>query len=385
MKHLIAFIYLLLATFAFGQTNPFETFNNQKKSISLRTGITMRYIERGNVGGTALVLLHGATDTGRSFQLLVEEMVSQNPNLRIIVPDLRGHGETSMPSRRDCAHAPEECFTPADFASDIISLLNRLDIASAYIVGHSMGSVIAQEIALAYPERVTSMVFIGTFVQGNKVLRDDLASNLLEKTWKPVLETEPDFSWPEDAYNMSTADLGGDQTAWLRKHWVNELGAPETFLDDVLRETIQIRLGTWIGTIKALSNTDNRVEVQNLTVPTLVLWASQDIYFTKYDQEMVMTAMADASRVNNTQVTYKTYGMKPLSEGMPQSDLGHNLHWAAPKQVAADIISFIRTGFPLKSQPYLNPANPAEVLEAPDAAEIRTWGGLREQASNTPR
>lgn len=385
MKHLIVFILLFLTTHAFSQTDRFEAFNDQKKTISLNTGITMRYIERGNLGGAALILLHGATDTGRSFQMLIDEIVSQDPNRRIIVPDLRGHGETSMPPRRHCANAPETCFTPAEFASDIISLMDKLDIPFANIVGHSMGSVIAQEIALAYPDRVTSMALIGTFVQGNDVLRDDLASNLLEKTWRPILETEPDFSWPEDAYNLKVNDLGSDQTTWLRMHWVDELGAPKAFLDDIFLETSQTRLGTWIGTIKALSNTDNRLKLQDLTVPTLVLWSSQDEYFTNDDQQLVMTAMANAARVTNTPMTYKTYGKKPLTAGTPRSDLGHNLHWAAPKQVAADIVSFFRTGSPLKSLPYLNPANPAEVIEAPDAAEIHTWGDLREQASNTPR
>ncbi|HLT71144.1 MAG TPA: hypothetical protein VKZ75_00765, partial [Cyclobacteriaceae bacterium] len=61
MKHLIVFILLFLTTHAFSQTDRFEAFNDQKKTISLNTGITMRYIERGNLGGTALILLHGAT------------------------------------------------------------------------------------------------------------------------------------------------------------------------------------------------------------------------------------------------------------------------------------------------------------------------------------
>jgi pimeloyl-ACP methyl ester carboxylesterase len=388
MKTILALFGLFTAAYALGQgPDQFEAFNLQKKKTTLTTGITMSYVERGNIGGASLILLHGCTDTGRSFQLLIDELVSVYPNLRIIAPDLRGHGDSSMPDRRTCASTPENCFTPAVLAADVLALMDQMEIQSAYIVGHSMGSVVAQELALNFPERVNRMVLIGSMVYGkeNSFINDFLISGLIEKSWRPILETESDFSWPEDAYFVKPADMGRSETAFLRTHWVNELGAPESFLNDVNRETSQIGLGTWIGAIKALSKVDNRVALQNLAVPTLVLWPSQDLVFPKADQEMVMTALAAAARVNNTPIVYKTYGKKPLTEGAPQSDLGHNLHWAAPRQVAADIISFIRTGFPLKSLPYLNPDNPVEVVEAPDAADIKTWGGRSEQALNVIR
>lgn len=376
MKKITLITLLLVGATAYGHNHETPAPSHSKKSVRLTTGITMYYTERGNVGGSALVLLHGLTDTGRSFERLVEELVRQYPQLWIIVPDLRGHGDTSMPSRKRCGGAPEACFTPEALAADVVALFDALAIDAAFLVGHSMGSVVAQEVALGYPGRVHNMVLIGTFVygRGNPVFREYLLGNLVEKSWRPILETEHDFAWPLDAYTITPADLGAAETLRLRKEWVSETGAPEAFLDSICRETAQIRLGTWIGAATASDNVDNRVALQALKVPTLVLWAIQDMAFGGEEQERVKTALQEAARANGTPMIFKTYGKKPHVSNEPQTDLGHNLHWAAPVQVAADIISFVRTGFPKNALAWLNPDNPYEVLEAPGAAVISVWG-----------
>jgi non-heme chloroperoxidase len=334
MKKVISIILLLTTAtlYAGGYETPGKP--GLRKEVKLSTGITMSYTERGNLGGRAVVLLHGFTNTRHSYDLVVEEMVRKYPLLRIIIPDLRGHGETSMPSRKECGGAPENCFTPGAMAKDVVALLNALDLEAVYLVGHSMGSIVAQELALNYPNRVYSMVLIGTYAYGKEIsAMEDYIPGLTNK-WRQMLETEPDFSWPLDAYNTTPADLGPEEIQQLRSEWVNEAGVKETFLEAICKETARTPLGTWIGVATSLRNVDNRKALETLKVPTLVLWATQDLLFDKEQQHLIMESLQVASRVNNTPVVFKTYGKTFRTSEEPQSDLGHNFHWAAPSQVA---------------------------------------------------
>ena len=48
------------------------------------------------------------------------------------------------------------------FAEDLAEFMDALEIDSAVVVGHSMGSLIAQRFALDYPERTLGLVLIGS-------------------------------------------------------------------------------------------------------------------------------------------------------------------------------------------------------------------------------
>ncbi len=98
--------------------------------------------------------------------------------------------------------------------------------------------------------------------------------------------------------------------------------------------------------------------------PTLILWATQDNAFPEEpDQRRVKEAFQSAAETNGTRIIYKVYGKIPLpASGMQESDLGHNLHWGAPDEVAADIASFIQNGLPAPGLPYANPQNMKQVM-----------------------
>ena len=77
---------------------------------------------------------------------------------------------------------------------------------------------------------------------------------------------------------------------------------------------------------------------------------------TAKDQILVKSAFQSAAKSNGTKVIYKTYGeFSPRPAGHPITDLGHNVHWAAPKEVADDIYSFITNGYGIIAPPYTNP------------------------------
>ena len=137
-----------------------------KCTIQLSTGITMRYLEVGPSNGPVVFLLHGYTDSSRSMSLVMNDLHLLMPNLDIIDPDLRGHGQSSLPTGAECPAAPDTCFRPIDFANDIVAFMDARHIHRATMVGHSMGTLVAQELGLSYPQRVDKLVLISTATDG---------------------------------------------------------------------------------------------------------------------------------------------------------------------------------------------------------------------------
>lgn len=372
----------VLTTLSFGQTkDPHSEFGAQKKFVSLSTGINMAFVDTGNKNGIPVILLHGFTDTGRSFQPMLDPLKDENGNLRVIVPDLRGHGASSMPDGSLCARLPEKCFSPEALSQDIISLMDHLRLTKVHLVGHSMGSVVAQELAFNHSDRVLSMTLIGTFVNGKEsaTVNSFLLESLIEGSWKALLENNEAFRWPQDAYALTPKDLGKEALLFLKENWVAEPSAADQLINAIYPETIDTPLGTWIGVVRSLSQLDNRAKFQSLKVPTLVLWPTQDSAFPERDQNEVKKALELAAKNNDITTIFKIYGKAPLSaEGYTTNDLGHNLQWAAPEEVAKDVASYITKGFPVRNLPHADPTNNKNILVDEASHRIEVWNNADE-------
>ena len=105
-----------------------------KKFVQLPNGIRMAYVELGNPAGEPVLLLHGYTDSSRSWSLVAPHLTKY----RLLIPDQRGHGATT---------APECCYGPFQLAYDALLLLDALGISQAAVSGHSMGSMVAITLA----------------------------------------------------------------------------------------------------------------------------------------------------------------------------------------------------------------------------------------------
>jgi pimeloyl-ACP methyl ester carboxylesterase len=158
-----------------------------KCTIVLSTGITMRYHEVGPSTGPVVFLLHGYTDTSRSLSLVMASLHRLMPELDLIAPDLRGHGQSSLPSRSACAADPGSCFRPIDFARDIVAFMDQRHIQRATFVAHSMGTLVAQELGLSFPGRVSKLVLISTATDGQSEPElGDLLYGLIDSVWEPA-------------------------------------------------------------------------------------------------------------------------------------------------------------------------------------------------------
>ena len=109
----------------------------------------------GDESAPALVLVGGATWSMDWWEDDLCRRIAARGR-RVIRYDARDTGEsTSYP-----VGAPG--YTGADLAADVIAILDHLDIASAHLVGLSMGGGIVQRIALEHPERTASLTLIAT-------------------------------------------------------------------------------------------------------------------------------------------------------------------------------------------------------------------------------
>jgi pimeloyl-ACP methyl ester carboxylesterase len=266
--------------------------------------------------------------------------------LRLIVPDLRGHGRTSIPAAGAYRAAPERVFRLADFVADVLALLDAKGIARAEIVGHSLGSFIAQEIALGYPERVGQIVLIGSSAKaaGNPVITEFVLGQLIEGTWRQAIEARG-LAFPQDAYELTPLEIDPNAEAWLMANWLSEPLANADLLSKIAADCARIPLGVWLGVARAAMEHDNRERLQSLTTPALVLWATQDgICPVQPDQESLLACLQAASERTGVRYESQGFGERPLPpSGMTEDDLGHNFHWAIPDQIASAVAEFLES------------------------------------------
>ena len=343
----------------------------------LSTGITMAYVEAGPADGPAVVLIHGLTDSLRSWSLSMRALHKAAPELHIIAIDLRGHGSSSMPPDT-CAGEPEKCFRPADFAADVIDFLQKKGITKATFAGHSLGTFVVQEIAFTKPELVSNAILVATSSRGvdNVVLRDYVLKEPVEGSWKAALEAKGK-AYPKDFYHLTPVDADPNAADWTAKNWVVDPAADPAFLVPYIPETITVKLGTWIGATKALLMADNTARFKDWNTPTLVIWATQDNIFTEDpDQKGIRDALAAAGKAHGEIYYWKEYGVLPLpASGAQESDIGHNVQWGAPDAVAADILAFMKTGAPNADLSHSDAApNVSHILTEPGKAKIIKLG-----------
>jgi len=330
---------------AAGTQQTCSDINHPKCTIRLSTGITMRYLEVGPSTGPVVFLLHGYTDTSRSLTLVMSALHRLLPNLDIIDPDLRGHGESSLPAGAGCPAAPDGCFQPIDFARDIVAFLDARHIRRATMVGHSMGTLVAQELGLSYPQRVDKLVLISTATDGqSEPPLFDLLDGLIGGVWEPAF-LAAGYSWPGGVYGVSPGVAAPGFEDFLTGSWDADAIADPAFLAQIVPETAATPLGTWIGALEAITEADNTQRLEQLKPPTLVLWAVQDDIFPRDIEQKLIGALTVAAD-HGSSFWWKQYGVLPAPPDGTQTDFGHNLVWEAPGPIALDIASFLTLGRP---------------------------------------
>lgn len=103
-------------------------------------------VHRGG-SGPALILLHGYPQTHMAWHRVAPAFASQ---FDVIVPDLRGYGDSDVPPNDPDNHA----YSKRVMARDITGLMDALKIAHAHVIGHDRGARVGYRMALDHPDRV---------------------------------------------------------------------------------------------------------------------------------------------------------------------------------------------------------------------------------------
>lgn len=109
----------------------------------------IRHHERG--AGPAVVLLHGFPLTAAMWSAQIDPLTAAG--FRVVMPDLRGHGESP---------APDEVATMTRHAEDVIALLDRLGLERVILGGLSLGGYVALELYRRHPRRIAALVLLDT-------------------------------------------------------------------------------------------------------------------------------------------------------------------------------------------------------------------------------
>jgi pimeloyl-ACP methyl ester carboxylesterase len=267
-------------------------FDGAKQSKSLRSGVTLAYLELGPRGATPVVLIHGYTDSARDWAPIAPLLAK---HFRLLIVDLRGHGASSK---------PECCYSRFDFAYDLKLLLGELEITRAAIVGHSLGSLVAQAFAELWPESTRRLILIsstGTSFGESSAGRLPPWLEDAERLQDPI---EADSKFMKDWWQISMAVNPGFFSQRQRQ---DAAAIPAAVWKSIADQSLIENVSGLLPRIKA---------------PTLLLWGGHD-------------ALASAS------------GRAALEHGIVGSQtkvfpsLGHDLIWEDPDSVANVLTLFL--------------------------------------------
>jgi len=131
-------------------------------------GIEINYRESGE--GFPLLLIHGFTGNLRTWALQVPVLTR---DFRMVSIDQRGHGHSEKPTR------PED-YSLDLMAEDAYGLLQHLGIDGCYLIGHSMGGMVAQHLVLTHPEPVRALVLVDTAAEITSKMHTQDRARLVE-------------------------------------------------------------------------------------------------------------------------------------------------------------------------------------------------------------
>ncbi|ETI41750.1 hypothetical protein L914_12574 [Phytophthora nicotianae] len=110
-------------------------------------GITLHYVDVGPRDALPVVLVHGWPDLWFGWRHQIQALQS---SYRLIVPDLRGFGQSSTPQN-------VEAYGAKNVTNDLAALLDGLDIEKAAFLGHDWGGGMVWRMCLYHPERVIAV------------------------------------------------------------------------------------------------------------------------------------------------------------------------------------------------------------------------------------
>lgn len=209
------------------------------------------FIHHGS--GEPNIFLHGLSDSSQFFSILNKDLNGFN----VIEPDLRGHGE----SNHDVEISMEL------LTEDLRNLLDELEVKKANILGFSLGSLIAQNFALEFPERVKSLIICSGYSKCNHELSETF-KNLEELTEKGGISSFFD----EMIKLVYTKD-------YLLKH-----GELYKFREATVQMNSKASI---LKCLRICRNFNVESELSEIKVPSLIMYGSKDLLVPPENSQVI--------------------------------------------------------------------------------------------------
>ena len=291
----------------------------QQRKVELSTGIAMNAALAGPEDAPPVILMHGFPESHRTWREISARL---DKDLRLVMPDLRGFGETDRP--QDVA-----AYATDRLVADIFALADALDIDRFALVGHDWGGAIAWAAALRGNPRISRLAIVNSphpLIFQKSLIEDQeqrAASQYMRAFRDPRMEAgieamgfdaffDKSFAKHVDMARITPAERQiyidqwsrpGALTAMLNWYRSSQVVVPAVGEDAVMPD--------WVAR-----------GVPRLTIPVRVIWGLEDKALLAIQLQGIGEMGDDV-------------GIFPLK------GVGHFAPWEAPDQVAAALGPFL--------------------------------------------
>ncbi|MEH2160043.1 MAG: alpha/beta hydrolase [Nostoc sp.] len=249
--------------------------------------------------GFPILGLHGHPGSGRSLSVFTNHL---SKRYQTIAPDLRGYGKSRWNGN----------FEMNDHLTDLEALLDRLNIEKCLVLGWSLGGILAMELALRLPKRITGLILVATAAKPRG--------------------SHPTITWQDNLYTGVAGLLNYIKPSWqwnietfgkrsLFRYLVQQ--HTSTTYNYIAKEAVPAYLQTSPAATRALysaiqSGYNRLSDLPQIQCPSLVLAGEQDRHITSD------SSLQTAQNLQNSQ--WRCY-----------SNTAHLFPWEVPQEVLNDI------------------------------------------------
>lgn len=263
--------------------------NPSPTRLQLDSGPQLEYLEHGPRGGPTLLLLHGITDSWRSFEPVLPNLPA---HWHVLALTQRGHGGSDK---------PVGTYRTREFADDAAAFVRALALPPVVVVGHSMGAANAMRMAIDHPTLVRGLVAAGAFASfGDKPDLVDFVRSIIEPLTDPV---------PRDLAQAFQQDTLARPVA-------------PGLLDTAVNESVRVPAHVWRAAFAALFEDDFSSELNRIAVPALLVQGHADAFVPESDTQRLLQAM-------------------PHARASVWAGAGHAMHWEDPARFAEELARFV--------------------------------------------
>jgi len=254
-----------------------------------KDGLKLRYEVRGS--GAPVAFIMGFSGSSRAWSERFLKLME--PHFKLITIDNRGTGESDK---------PDVAWTLRDMADDVAAVLDHAKIPKSHVFGISMGGMIAQEYALAYPARVQGLVLGCT----NCGMSHSI----------PGKPEDIGKLMPQPGMSPAEAARAAFSVACGKAFWGSAAG--QKFIDEQMADAASYPITpqhTFMRQFGAISGFDSYPRLGEIKAPTMVIHGDDDAIVPFANADVLSKGIAGA----------RLHVLKGV---------GHMFFWEAPQETA---------------------------------------------------